>query len=168
MTRLPPTTLLVVVAITAFACAPNGETDAGAPSSSTTAAPSTSADVVALTQMDREWIEAIQKKDAATLERIIADDWVGIDMNEGRRWTKAETIAELKSEENRIESFTLDSAQVRVFGDVAVVTGGDTRKSQYEGTDSSGRYVWTDVYVKRDGRWQAVASQWARVGQPQR
>ena len=38
-------------------------------------------------------------------------------------------------------------------------TGSDTEKSTYKGKDSSGKYVWTDVFVERNGRWQAVASQ---------
>ena len=49
--------------------------------------------------------------------------------------------------------------KVRVFGTTAIVTGSDTEKSTYKGKDSSGKYVWTDVFVERNGRWQAVASQ---------
>ncbi len=49
--------------------------------------------------------------------------------------------------------------KVRVFGDTAIVTGSDTEKSTYKGKDSSGKYVWTDIFVKRNGKWQAVASE---------
>jgi hypothetical protein len=49
--------------------------------------------------------------------------------------------------------------KVRIFGDVAVVTGSDDEKSSYKGKDTSGHYVWIDVFVKRKGKWQAVASQ---------
>ena len=48
--------------------------------------------------------------------------------------------------------------KVRVFADTAVVIGGHREKSQYEGMDTSGHYRWMDVFVKRNGRWQAVAS----------
>jgi len=40
-----------------------------------------------------------------------------------------------------------------------VVTGSDDEKSSYKGKDTSGHYVWTDVFVNRKGHWQAVASQ---------
>jgi len=53
--------------------------------------------------------------------------------------------------------------KVRVFGNTAVVTGTDTEKSSYKGKDTSGKYVWTDVFVQRNGRWQAAASQSVKV-----
>ena len=63
------------------------------------------------------------------------------------------------SGENKVESQTLGEMKVRVFGDVAIVTGSDDEKSSFKGKDISGHYVWTDVFVKRNGQWQAVASQ---------
>ena len=53
--------------------------------------------------------------------------------------------------------------KVRVFGTMAIVTGSDDEKSSRMGMDTSGHYVWTDVFVNRDGRWQAVASQGTMV-----
>jgi len=43
------------------------------------------------------------------------------------------------------------------------VTGSDTEKSREYGKDSSGKYIWTDVFVKQKGMWRAVASQSAKV-----
>ena len=53
--------------------------------------------------------------------------------------------------------------KVRVFGNTAICAGSDTEKSTYKGKDSSGKYVWTDVFVNRNGKWRAVASQSAKV-----
>ena len=39
----------------------------------------------------------------------------------------------------------------------------DTEKSITRGKDSSGKYVWMDVFVKRDGKWVAIRSQSAMV-----
>jgi hypothetical protein len=49
--------------------------------------------------------------------------------------------------------------KVRFFGDVALVTGAGEEKSSWKGKDTSGNWVWMDVWVKRHGKWQAVASQ---------
>src|SRR6266550_496759 len=111
----------------------------------------------ALMQMEREWVEAAQKKDAATLDRILADDWVGQGPTGIAK--KAEALADLKSGDNKLESITLGDMKVRVFRDTAVVTGSDDEKSSYKDKDTSGHYTWTDVFAKRNGRWQAVASQ---------
>jgi ketosteroid isomerase-like protein len=112
----------------------------------------------ALIQMEKDWTEAGIKKDAATMDRILADDWVAFAFD-GKTLTKAEAIADLKSGASTSQSVTLGEMKVRVFGDTAVVTGSDTEKSTYKGKDSSGHYVWTDVFVKRNGKWQAAASQ---------
>lgn len=123
----------------------------------------------ALTQMERDWSQvgsnkANIDKDAKTLDQIMADDWVGLDY-QGNANTKAQAIANLKSGSSSTQSIELGPMKVRVFGDAAVVTGSDTEKSTYKGKDSSGNYVWTDVFVHRNGHWQAVASESTKVQQ---
>jgi ketosteroid isomerase-like protein len=118
----------------------------------------------ALMQMERDWTEAQLKKDAPTLGKILADDWVG--QGPTGVTTKAEALADLKSGDNKLESITLGDMKVRVFGDTAVVTGSDDEKSSYKGKDTSGHYTWTDVFVKRQAHWQATASQGTRLTQP--
>ena len=111
----------------------------------------------ALMQMERDWTQAGLKKDVATLDKIIADDWTAFDF-QGKPETKAQVIADLKSGSSFSQTVELGEMKVKVFGDTAVVTGSDMEKSTYKGKDSSGKYVWTDVFVKRNGRWQAVSS----------
>jgi ketosteroid isomerase-like protein len=111
-----------------------------------------------LMQMERDWGAAEIKKDYAAVERILADDWVGIDYS-GNIVPKEQAIADLKSGTSTLASEVLGPMTVRVFGNTAVVTGSDAEKSTDRGKDSSGNYVWTDVFVFRNGRWQAVASQ---------
>ncbi len=53
--------------------------------------------------------------------------------------------------------------KVRVFGDTAAVTGTDDETTTEDGKKSSGRYVWTDVFVRRNCTWLAVASQTAQI-----
>ena len=154
----------VMVAVCFSSCATSDQTTASStPSAASTAVPTENVEQ-ALMQVEREWVDALLKRDTAALERILADDWAGISWD-GKNNNKAQAIADLQSA-LRIESINLEPMKVRVLGDTAVVTGGDTEKTQYEGKDISGRYLWTDVFVNRDGRWQAVASQSTRVEQP--
>lgn len=127
-----------------------GKTDAASPEQS-------------LLQIERDWNQALLAKDYKALDRIMAEDWVGIDFR-GMPVTKAESIAELKAGGSGNQSVELGDMTVKVFGDTAIVIGSDTEKSTYHGKDTSGRYAWTDVFVKRHGRWQAVASQTTRIG----
>jgi ketosteroid isomerase-like protein len=121
-------------------------------------AQTTAAAEQALIQMERDWVQAWIKKDTAALGRILADDWVGIDFT-GKTVTKAEALRELKSGSSGASSVELGPMTVRVFGQAAVVTGSSVEKGTWQGKDSSGSYVWTDVFANRDGRWQAVSSQ---------
>jgi hypothetical protein len=63
----------------------------------------------------------------------------------------------------KIDSITLSNMKVRVFGNTAVVTGADDEKSSFKGKDTSGHYVWMDVFVNRGGKWQAAASEFTQI-----
>jgi ketosteroid isomerase-like protein len=120
-----------------------------------------------LTQMERDWsLTGMSKadidKDVKTMDRILADDWIGLSF-QGKTRTKTDSLADLKSGSSTSQSMELGPMKVRVFGNTAIVTGSDTEKSTFNGKDSSGKYVWTDVFVERNGRWQAVASESTKV-----
>jgi ketosteroid isomerase-like protein len=112
----------------------------------------------ALKQIERNWGQAEIKKDFDAVDKILADDWVGID-HEGKIVSKAEAMTDMKSGDIGLTSEVLGPMTVRIFGNTAIVTGNNTEKSQGHGKDSSGTYVWTDVFVLRNGQWQVVASQ---------
>jgi len=113
-----------------------------------------------LQAMERAWLNAEKNHDAATFDKLVADDWIAI-TPDGKRQTKAERAAEIKSSD--LDSVTMGDMKVRVFGDVAVVTGTDDEITIKDGKKSTDHYVWTDVFVKRNGKWLAVASQTAQI-----
>jgi ketosteroid isomerase-like protein len=119
-------------------------------------------DVEALKQLERDWTDAQKTKDIDKLNLIIAEDWMGLGYD-GNKSNRADFIASVKSGASKIESFTFADMEVKIIGNVGIVQGGDTEKSSVRGEDTSGKWVWTDVFVKKDGRWQAVRSQSARV-----
>jgi len=119
-----------------------------------------------LIQIEHEWSEADLHKDAAALKRILADDWIGIDF-EGTSLNKEQAVRGIVSDSGSLESTVLRNMKVRVYGKTAVVTGIDTETGDYHGKDSSGKYLWTDVFVNRGGRWQAVSSQSTRLTAPE-
>jgi len=70
----------------------------------------------------------------------------------GETTTKAQGIADARSPANTGEIVNLEGMRVRVFGDAPLVTGGVSGKSEYQGRDMSGHYLWTDMFVKGNGR----------------
>jgi len=122
-------------------------------------APSTSE---VIKQLERDWTDAQKAGDIAKLSQIIADDWSGLG-TDGNKSTKAEFLEGIKSGRSKMTAFEFGPMDVKVLGTVAIVQGSDTEKSVTNGQDSSGKWVWMDVFVKRDGKWQAVRSQTAMV-----
>jgi len=111
-----------------------------------------------LVKLENDWSTAWQKHDAAFMQKLFADEYLDTDWD-GATYTKAQDIANVKSEDTHIESFVLSDLKVHVYGDTAVVTGRITIKATFKGKDISGAHQFTDVFVKRDGRWQVVATQ---------
>jgi uncharacterized protein (TIGR02246 family) len=113
----------------------------------------------AVEQIEHDWVDAVKAGDADKVGEILADDWVGVGY-EGTRETKKNHLAEMKSGRAKLESFEFGPMDVKVLGSVAIVQGTNTEKSTTtDGKDSSGKYAWMDVFVKRDGRWVIVRSQ---------
>jgi len=112
-----------------------------------------------ITRKEGEWVAAILGKDIVAIDRLLADDFIGT--TNDQTYSKEEAIADVKSGNH--ESLSLDNIEVRVFGDAAVATMGQNEKSQHGKEDFSGRYLFTNVWVKRDGQWRAVASHGSRI-----
>ena len=113
-------------------------------------------------QIEHDWTEATIAGDYDKISQIIADDWSGISYD-GSKMTKQAFLADLKSGKDKAQSVEIGPMDVKVLGNVAIVQGSDTEKSVMNGKDTSGKWVWMDVFVKRDGKWVAVRSQAARV-----
>ena len=111
----------------------------------------------AIRQLEDDWAAALVKADKAVVDRIVAPEWV-LTTPDGQMQTKAQADAELASGAMKFASFHLDDLQVKVYGDTAIAFGLETEKSTFNGKDVSGQYRFTDVFVKRGGRWMAVAT----------
>lgn len=116
-----------------------------------------------LKQIEQDWANAAKNHDADKIGEILASSWSGISW-EGKMETRAKALADAKDTKNTLDSMELGPMKVRVFGNTAIVTGSDTEKSTMNGKDTSGQYMWMDVFVKQGGKWKAVASEATRVG----
>jgi ketosteroid isomerase-like protein len=115
-----------------------------------------------IARMEDDWAAALLNADLAAVDRIEAPDYTIADQD-GNLMTRAQSDAELKAGDYKATAFKNDEVKVRVYGDTAIVSGLETETSTYKGKDSSGQYRFTDVFVKRDGIWQAVATHTSKV-----
>src|SRR6185369_5334125 len=86
----------------------------------------------AIRQIDHERVQAQIGADAAALNRIYADDFIGIGPS-GTVRTKAQVIADFTSGDLKFQSITTDDVRVRVYGNTAVETGRSTMIGQDRG-----------------------------------
>src|SRR6187200_248893 len=77
--------------------------------------------ITALKQLDQERIQAQIGADAAALDRLYAEDFIGIGPS-GTVRAKGQVIADFTSGNLRFQSITTDEVQWRVYGDTAVET----------------------------------------------
>ena len=100
---------------------------------------------------------SLVKKDRATMERLYADDYVYTHSN-GTVNNKAQEIAEYMSSEMKWTAHKSDDLKVRMYHDVAIVTGLSTLTGSAKGYVSGPRRF-TELWVRRNGRWQTVGGQ---------
>jgi ketosteroid isomerase-like protein len=117
-----------------------------------------------ITKLEQEWAQAIVKSGPVAVDKYEADDIVSTDLN-GRVTDKAQDKTDLSSGDLKFESLTPSDIKVHVYGNAAVATGTGTVKGTFKGQDISGTYRFTDTWVKRNGKWQAVASQVTKIQQ---
>lgn len=120
-----------------------------------------------LAKKERDWANALVKGDIAFTEDLLADDYVGT-APDGRRLTKTQTLDEFRAGAFKSESMVVERIKVRALGETAIVTLDQTEKSRYQGRDIIGRSKWTDIYMKRNGKWQLVANHGSGVEAPKR
>jgi ketosteroid isomerase-like protein len=106
---------------------------------------------------------ALIAADIAELSRIFADDYLQFDES-GRPSTKQEVINNLRSGAIRYVSMISTGRRIRLLSDdVAIVHGSEDDEVELAGRRFPVRYIYMDVVVKRNGEWQIVGSQLARV-----
>ena len=112
------------------------------------------------------WANAELRGDTTHLERLLADDYIGIGPL-GFLLTKQEWLARHAAGDLKYESFALDEVKVRVYNtDAAVLTARQAQQATYRGNSIPGEFRITLVFVHQQGQWQLVSLQLSSIGQP--
>lgn len=109
-----------------------------------------------LVQIEREFVEAYKQHDAATLGRLVADDFFFTD-EDGQVLNKAQYLA--RAAHTQIASYSFDDMKARLYGETGVVTSRISGNGSYGGKGTTFDVRYTDVFVKQDGHWWIVVSQ---------
>lgn len=115
----------------------------------------------------RRYDDALRRADVAAVEKFWAAEYTFINPR-GERVTRAGRLANLRAQRTALDSLVHAprEEQINVYGDVATYTTLLTLRGRYGGTAQQGQYRASVVWVRRDGRWQQVASQMTPVLAP--
>lgn len=109
--------------------------------------------------LENRWQNAIVKHDVATIDELIADDFVGTSST-GRMGSKSTLLYEVKRDSNTYTSATARNLVARTYDGRVVVVAGIAKES---GSTADGRRFdnsrrFTDTWMERGGKWQCIAS----------
>lgn len=121
-------------------------------------------------KVERDWLKAGETYDVEAMKRIVADDAVLV-YPDGTLGTKADEVRIAETKAITGEGWEIIEPKVTVLSaDAAYITGRSRIKNgKYKepnmpkAIDISGEYRFLDVYRKRNGTWQVVASQATKV-----
>jgi ketosteroid isomerase-like protein len=136
---------------------------AGCSSVPSTASGSTAVVAALSAQADR-WDKAIVAKDRAAIEANMAEDFRQID-GAGNVETKESFLRDIVAPELEIDPYTVEDFDVRLYGEVALLSGRTRMTGRYNGKPFTTHYRYIDVYVRRAGKWKIVSVQISRLPQ---
>jgi hypothetical protein len=112
-----------------------------------------------LIEQERKWA-VLECEPSNVVAEALADDFVGTSPR-GPRYTKAEALAEAPPAPGQARDCKLLTARVRFYGNtVAMIYGSETSvRKQKDGKEFDRTLIWTDTWLKRDGKWQIIGVQ---------
>ena len=106
-------------------------------------------------EVERKFGEAMIQNDAEAIGRILSDDWIIIDPD-GGVIDKSRFLDVIKSGALKHEAMDSEDIRVRTYPNIATVTAVTHTRTKYLGKEFTTHERSTDVFVKKDERWQCV------------
>jgi len=116
--------------------------------------------------LEQQWRTAQLAGDAAAMDKLLADDYIGISLN-GQVNTKAQQIARISSRRAILTRLDLSEMKVKLIGEIAIVTSRAEVEGTSDGTSVKGTYRYTRVYQhEQSGDWKITSFEATRTPQP--
>lgn len=116
--------------------------------------------------LEEQWRAAQLAGDVATMEKMLADDFIGISMS-GQVNTKAQQLERVRSRRLIVTRIELSDMKVKLVGSVAIVTSVADVEGTSEGASVKGKYRYTRVYQRLpSGGWKITSFEATRIAPP--
>ena len=98
--------------------------------------------------------QALLTADTVLLSKLTAPEFYEISRL-GRVRARSDNMREIATGALKLITVNYDSLSVRVYGDVAILTGIADNTGEFRGIPFAGKIRYTRIFTRRDGRWQA-------------
>jgi ketosteroid isomerase-like protein len=106
-------------------------------------------------ESERKWVDAVTSGDAGIVEKTLADDFTGVGPD-GNPFDKKTMVELIRGAPQEYISDRFDGMTVKFYGKTAVAQGSESWERRTE-MPKKGRFVWSDTWMLRNGKWQIVA-----------
>lgn len=107
--------------------------------------------------LEEEWMAAMQRRDRDRLDELVAPEFVFTALHINPEPLSREGWMEAAMGGYTTSSFFYDEKRVVIVGDTGVIHARYSQLANFDGRDLSSVFRLTDVWSRRDGRWQVVA-----------
>jgi ketosteroid isomerase-like protein len=153
MQRRPVMRIIFVTATALLmSCAPAGDETAGEEAEGK------------VIELEHQWVDAALAGNVESFAAFMTDDYVVV--SDGHTTDKRTWVDAVRSGRHANTSVELLNLKVHLYGNTAVVNGDYTQSDLVNGQEKWVRGVYVTTWVRRNGRWQAVASGFSDLPDP--
>jgi ketosteroid isomerase-like protein len=146
-----------VILLVALAAAASPQANAANPT------PAALAETIAqLTRQSENWDNAIVRKDKTAVANNMAEDFRQINSS-GEVSNKESFLRDITSEDLTIDPYTVEDFNVRVYGNVALLSGRTHMTGREAGKAFKTQYIYIDIYRRVGNKWQVCSVQTTRL-----
>jgi len=108
---------------------------------------------------ERQFFKALLEADGPELDRVLADDFLLIDVLSGSEFQKPTLLAAVASCQVKFEKIDVLESRVRRYPGIAIVTGRTQMRGRFGESPFSANSRYTHVYIEQQGLWRLVTAQ---------
>jgi ketosteroid isomerase-like protein len=112
---------------------------------------------------ERQFFASLIRSDVQTLDSILAEDFLLIDVMTGSEITKSALLAVLGSGQLKFETIDPFEQRIRTYGETAVVTGRTQMSGRFQENPFTASSRYTHIYVKAEPQWRMVSAQGTQI-----
>lgn len=115
---------------------------------------------------ERRFFDALLEANSASLEALLAEDFILVDVMGGSEITKAALLEAIGSGQLKFESIERLEQRLRKYGELAVTVGVTRMRGRFAESPFAAHSRYTHVFSRSDGRWRMVSAQGTQIVPP--